>query len=492
MVYILSQSIDLQSILAELRARARDNTDTGSTHTNKEMAQHGPLSDTAPLYYNSDICRDPFTSHRPILGKFIIRLKNFAKELLVQIFSRQIQYNFANAKVATALHQKLTSVAKNQNDILAWRTQLDHTQTDLTARLDQLVWTQTSVSRGLSATQEAFNKSLKDLETRTTLSINESLKDLETRITVSINELKSELRSKSSADEIQFSEKASATAILEVQEQQRHLLRQIQEHTRMAMDQQRRLSILLAEVRQHLTSTANTERLERIASERDHLLDSLYYTLEERFRGTRDDIKDRLKVYLPYIEALSTSSTAMGSLSALDIGCGRGEFLEWYREMGISAKGVELNRICVDECRKMELDVVESEARAFLTHQRDGSFNAVSAIHVVEHLPFDELIALLDEMLRVLRPQGLLILETPNPNNVLVGSGRFYLDPSHCKPLPPALLQFLVEARGFCNVQIHELHPFPSFSHVQDSSVGQRFNELFYGPQDYAVLGYKL
>jgi 2-polyprenyl-3-methyl-5-hydroxy-6-metoxy-1,4-benzoquinol methylase len=176
----------------------------------------------------------------------------------------------------------------------------------------------------------------------------------------------------------------------------------------------------------------------------------------------------------------------------LDIGCGRGEFLELLRDKEIRAKGVDLNRVCVDECRKMDLDVVEGEALAFLRQQKDGAFSVISAIHVVEHLSFEELIALLDEMLRVLKPQGLAILETPNPNNVLIGSGRFYLDPTHQKPLPPALLQFLVEGRGFCNVQVQELHPFPTFCQLSDSVLAQRFNELFYGPQDYAVIAYRL
>jgi 2-polyprenyl-3-methyl-5-hydroxy-6-metoxy-1,4-benzoquinol methylase len=345
-------------------------------------------------------------------------------------------------------------------------------------------------NESLKAMQGTFNESLKATE-RT---FNESLKATETQTASSINELQSELTSKSSADEIQFREKANATALLELQGEQKRILQQLHDHTRMAMDQQRRLSILLAEVRQHLTPMDNTERLGRIASERDHLLDSMYFTLEERFRGTREDIKDRLTVYLPYIESLRASVTAMGSMSALDVGCGRGEFLELFRDKGILAKGVDLNRIFVAECRKMDLDVVEGEARFFLRQQRDGSFNAVSAIHVLEHLSFEELIALLDEMLRVLKPQGLVILETPNPNNVLVGSGRFYLDPTHQKPLPPALLQFLVEARGFCNVQVQELHPFPSFSQLPDpdSALAQRFNELFYGPQDYAIIAYKL
>lgn len=484
----MSEPINLDDILAELRTRAREHSATGLASTNNEVARHEPLPEAGTLYYSSDICRDPFTSHRPVLGKFIIRLKNFAKELLVQILERQVHYNFANAKLVMALRQNAISLSQGQNEIRGWRAELNRTQSDLATRLEHLTRDQTNIRHDLIKIEDTLNQSLKAIED----AFRQSLAASETRTTFSIEELKSELESKSSSDEIRFSEKADAAALSALQAEQSRILEKLHGHRRMAMDQQRRLSILLMEVRQQLTSSNNAERLERIASERNHLLDSMYCTLEERFRGTREDIKDRLTVYLPYIKTLRANSTATDSPSVLDIGCGRGELLELLRDSGIGAAGIDLNRVFVDECRKMDLNVVDAEALAFLRQQRDGSFDAVSAIHVVEHLPFDELIALLDEALRVLRPQGLVILETPNPNNVLVGSARFYLDPTHQKPVPPALLQFLVEARGFCNVQIQELHPFPTFCHVTDSVLAQRFNELFYGPQDYAIIAYKV
>ncbi len=505
----MSEHFNIDSILAELRIRARNNSATGSADTDNEAAHHEPLPDAATLYYGSDICCDPFTSHRPVLGKFIIRLKNFAKELLVQILERQVRYNFANAKLVMALRQNAISLAQSQNEIHAWRVELDRAQTDLAAKVEHLTRDQSTIRRALDTIENSLNQSLKALEAgfneslrASEAGINESLKALEAgfnesltaseiRTTSSIDELKSELRSNSSADEIRFREKADAAVLSELQGEHSRIEQELHEHKRMAVDQQRRLSILLTEVRRQLTSSNSTEPLERIAPEGAHLLDSMYFTLEERFRGTREDIKDRLTVYLPCINALRTNSTATDSPSVLDIGCGRGEFLELLRDKGIRATGVDLNRVFVDECRKMGLTVVDAEALAFLRQQRDGTFDAISAIHVVEHLRFNDLIALLDEMLRVLKPQGLAILETPNPNNVLVGSGQFYLDPTHKKPLPPALLEFLVEARGFCNVQVQELHPFPTFYKLPESVVAERFNELFYGPQDYAVLAYR-
>jgi hypothetical protein len=94
----------------------------------------------------------------------------------------------------------------------------------------------------------------------------------------------------------------------------------------------------------------------------------------------------------------------------------------------------------------------------------------------------------------VLKPGGAVIFETPNPSNVLVGSHNFYLDPTHRNPLPSAPVKFIAEARGLCRVEIIDLHPYPESFRVKDGGIDivKRFNEYFYGPQDYAVVGWKV
>lgn len=97
--------------------------------------------------------------------------------------------------------------------------------------------------------------------------------------------------------------------------------------------------------------------------------------------------------------------------------------------------------------------------------------------------------------MRALKPEGIAIFETPNPNNVFVSSRYFYLDPTHRHPIPPLLGQFLAEARGLRRVEILELHPWPEAHHVDTRTggdVASRFNECFYGPQDYAIIGRKV
>jgi O-antigen chain-terminating methyltransferase len=110
----------------------------------------------------------------------------------------------------------------------------------------------------------------------------------------------------------------------------------------------------------------------------------------------------------------------------------------------------------------------------------------------VEHIPIEELVDFLDQALRVLRPGGLLLVETPNPTNVLVGSCNFYFDPTHRNPIPSPVLRFLIESRGFVVVSTFGLNPSDEKPIASDSELAQRFNEYFYGPMDYAIVARKV
>ena len=153
---------------------------------------------------------------------------------------------------------------------------------------------------------------------------------------------------------------------------------------------------------------------------------------------------------------------------------------------------MDKNSILIKQCKEYGLDVIESDVITYLRRLPDNSLNVVTGFHIIEHLPFDSFIKLLDETVRVLKPGGLAIFETPNPQNVIVGSYAFYMDPTHRNPLPAPMIKFTAESRGLCNVDILELHPFDESFHVTGSELAERFNKLFYGPQDYAVIGWKV
>ena len=222
----------------------------------------------------------------------------------------------------------------------------------------------------------------------------------------------------------------------------------------------------------------------------EHGLDALYLAFEEVMRGDRSEVKKRAEIYLPYVAAVSAGTVAR---PVLDFGSGRGEWLELLREQNLVAAGVDLNTCMVQICVERGLQVTLADAIAHLGTMPDASCGMITAFHLIEHLPFPVLIRFLRECRRVLQPGGAAIFETPNPYNVLVGSGYFYHDFTHQRPLPPPSTKFLVEQMGFSKVETLPLHPWDDSDKVHGEEAKElesRFNELFYGPQDYALIAH--
>lgn len=180
-----------------------------------------------------------------------------------------------------------------------------------------------------------------------------------------------------------------------------------------------------------------------------------YLRLEERFRGSIDLVKQRLGVYLPLtaqVQALYPAGLA------IDVGCGRGEWLTLMKEQGFTGLGIDTNADMVAVCAKQGINAECADALDRLSAIEDASVALVSGFHIAEHLPFDTLMALMQQAHRVLLPGGLLILETPNPENLDVGLWAFYMDPTHRHPIPAPLLQFLGEEAGFADNHILKLN----------------------------------
>ncbi len=171
-----------------------------------------------------------------------------------------------------------------------------------------------------------------------------------------------------------------------------------------------------------------------------------YRAFEDRYRGSREDISHRLEVYWPVVRALQEAGRTP---DVLDLGCGRGEWLELLHRRGIEGRGVDLDSGMLRACVEGGLDAVKADACEYLAAQADASWDLITAFHFVEHIPFEQLQALVRQARRVLRPGGVLIMETPNSENVAVGVSRFYTDPTHTQPIPANLLRFLPEYHGF-------------------------------------------
>ena len=174
--------------------------------------------------------------------------------------------------------------------------------------------------------------------------------------------------------------------------------------------------------------------------------------------------------------------------AALDLGCGRGEWLELLVETGFKAQGIDLDDGMLAECRARGLSVQTQDALTALQSLATNSQAVVSGFHFAEHIPFDVLQQVVQEALRVLKPAGLLILETPNPENVVVGTANFYLDPSHNRPLPPLLMAFLPEYYGFERVKVLRLQEPVQLDQVRRVSIHDVLGGV---SPDYAIVAQK-
>lgn len=211
---------------------------------------------------------------------------------------------------------------------------------------------------------------------------------------------------------------------------------------------------------------------------------SFYRAFEERYRGSRALVKQRQEAYLPFIQPLKE---LYPECPVLDIGCGRGEWLELMIEKGFQAKGVDLDEGMLASCIALGLPAKQGEALATLKALPENSQAVVTGFHFAEHIPFPVLKDIVAEVARVLRPAGLLILETPNAENLVVGTNNFYLDPTHERPIPHLLLSFLAEYCGFARTKLLRLQENLS----EDlASIGLK-SVLAGVSQDYAVIAQK-
>ena len=197
-----------------------------------------------------------------------------------------------------------------------------------------------------------------------------------------------------------------------------------------------------------------------------------YEFFQEHFRGERDEIKKRLSKYKIYLDPLLESENKQ----VIDLGCGRGEWLELLGAWGFEAKGYDLNDGMLEHCKRYHLNAYKADALEALKEMKDGSIAVISSFHVIEHLTFHEIQLLFAECYRVLMPGGILILETPNTENILVMAETFWLDPSHIHPLPPGLLSFLARYHGFDLNVIIRLNERKSNENFDDINL----EDLFY------------
>src|SRR3954465_918753 len=227
-----------------------------------------------------------------------------------------------------------------------------------------------------------------------------------------------------------------------------------------------------------------------------------YLELERRYRGTEEEIRERIAAYRPFLKELPAGAPV------LDLGCGRGEALALLRDHGIPGRGVASSARMVQLCRERGLEAEAGDLFEVLAGLPAESLAGVVSFHVIEHLPGGALDRLVRLAYRALLPGGVLILETPNPLSMVVAARNFWLDPTHVRPVHPESLKLMYELAGFDPIERLDLRPFAVADRLPEIALAKRpadqrpladqvnrlrdrLDDLLFGCQDFGMVGKK-
>jgi SAM-dependent methyltransferase len=246
------------------------------------------------------------------------------------------------------------------------------------------------------------------------------------------------------------------------------------------------LDRMVRDLRSSVPPEVGQETIEDLVADGSGRSDEFYERFEDKMRGTADAVRSRLEPYIADLE----ERRELGGL-VIDIGCGRGEWLELLDANGFESLGIDTNEEAVARCTGRGLKAIVADAISHLRDKPTESVLAITAFHLIEHLPADKQLEVVEAALRALKPGGLLIVETPNPTNLNVGAASFYSDPTHLRPVSPDYLAFLLDDVGFVGVETRFLHPRDGYLDRAGEAV-ELDDELMWalrGPQDFAVVG---
>lgn len=199
---------------------------------------------------------------------------------------------------------------------------------------------------------------------------------------------------------------------------------------------------------------------EKTAVEKKKLVDRLYYDYKKNLM-TKDFDQYRKDIQ-PYLDRLNqwTGDKPKDKLKIVDLGCGFCEWLYIMQEAGYAPLGVDSNDLMMGEARnEHHLQLVKKDAITFLNETESQSIDVLFSFHLIEHLTFDELMVFMKECSRVVKPGGLFVCATPNPENLFTATKEFYMDPTHRKPIPIELLAFYFEEFQFEVIDELKLNP---------------------------------
>ncbi len=456
-------------------------------HLFPQLQQH--LSEAAALY---QIQEQPFQSHIPLLGRLIVWFRErwnrvAAKWYVRPLIQQQVHFNAAVVRTLQDLHRFVQTSSR-----------------DLVHRMDVLFRIAEQEAATLSARQNDLAMALEEKWTQTVQKLRQEREESLVQAIAAFRQEREESLVQAIAAFRQEREQSVSERLTALSADLWRELARLEEQLQQVAHEQhldhRGLTFLRMKLERLLRLLAATETAapaDRVEEERAGLSDHAYYRFEDLYRDEAE-VREAQRIYLPYFE---------GRRNVLDLGCGKGEFLELLRAEGIEAYGVDLNEQMVRVCQEKGLQVEKAEALAHMAGLPDESLGGLFAAHLIEHLSE----AALRELVRLaqakLQPGACLAFETPNPLCLWALVNYFYLDMAHIKPVHPQAISFLLETYGFQEIEVRYLHPVPEGVRMAllPDAVGtdwqeltallntnfRRLNDLLFGHADYAVIARK-
>jgi SAM-dependent methyltransferase len=476
------QEINVEDLMEQIREKMQNQRGPLAVSTTNPSTNSPVTADITSLQSNHDIYHIHLTSHRKLLGPFIVLAKKVVRQLLTPSLERQSGYNAVNNRLALHFWQQTAALQKISSELAE---QVRGVRQELTEQIE-------GRHQHLSKQVREIHEQLTDRTEGRLQQLAEQMRGVQQELSEQIGGVHQEGGAALQALRAEVGEQVAG-----VQREQAAALQEMRERSSRAERRVRRLLHSLADGQKtdgQEAGQSSPNPKEVLHRHPEPYFD--YFGFEDRFRGSETHIKECQSVYVEYFK---------GSDQVLDIGCGRGEFLELLKEAGIKAKGLDLDLDMVLYCQDKELDVVRKDAFAYLECLPDESLGGLFTAQVVEHLDPSRVIELVNLCHRKLQSGGVMIVETPNPICLTVFARSFYMDFSHIRPIHPEAMKFLFESVGFQNVQARFSSPIepsmriPPLSDVaanvktaEEFNRGiERLNDLLYGFQEYSVIGRK-
>jgi O-antigen chain-terminating methyltransferase len=486
---------ELNAIVEAVRSRVQNGYSTADSGGDVMSPIRIATPDLMPLVHARDAAQAKVAAIgavNPRAGGLLNRIVQAVKKLIarsLQWFVRdQIVFN---RETVTAMEAALEALAEQNRALTGLVSQSNERFAVLRSQVQETRETLGSQVRGLDAATNALREELRDQARES--------KDIRTHWT----EWRAGWEHKLATNEIQFLRAAADLQgafqhrVTMIESNFREMVRAQHSDYLGALDRtnleiQKRFGSDMARVREAYERMIHSElRLIRLRSgaplplqasgsatpQPASILD--YSRFAERFRGTEEETRRKLEFYRPFFA---------GCDNLLDIGCGRGEFLDVMRDAGVPARGIDLSPESVAQCHDKGLEAEVADMFAYLTAQPDGEFDGIMSSQVVEHLPPERVAEMISLCGKKLRRGGVLAIETPNPECLAIFATYFYLDPTHTRPMPHQYLQFCMEEAGFTGFEVHQLSPAIE-TMPELASLPADFRERFFGGLDYTIIG---